>query len=389
MGKRKVSSLQKALLIAAGLAFIAIGVLWTVEVVFAEGDIIRTISVNTDVKNDDKLVSVKESFTTIETERLTIKKAKKIEVAMFSEQRAIVRFKVDKDFAHALVLNHNGDINETREFVNKRTDIEFSGSKTNTIFILASDDDKYGSDQDREEFLDWCARQTRGRDKGRTIDFFIDESVIASSSNDFAGIVVVKTIIVQPKIANISWKWDDDELDITGTSNLPRYTEIEWEIFGKFGITKAKRNGKISFDVDLEGISNRDDYLKMRVVAENWFQGSRLGLGTWPESAEPGISIKPKATPTPKATPILTPTPTPTQKILTEPPEPVKDAVEEAVEQIQRAQETLEEERKQASVLKRAQTQISQIPSELIIGIMIGSALLVALKRLYSYKKRK
>jgi hypothetical protein len=384
-----MSSFTKAFLVVGGFVLLVIGVLWTVEVVFAEGDIIRTILVDTDVKNDEKLVSVKESSATIETQKLTIK-TEKIEVTMFSEQRAIVRFKVDKDFAHALVLNTRGDINETREFVNKRADIEFSGSKTNTILVLASDDDKYGSNQDREDFLDWCARKTRGIEKSRTIDFFIDESVMAGGSNDFAGIVVVKTSIVQPKIANISWRWVKDELEITGTSNLPRYTEIEWEIFGKSGITKAQRNGKISFDVDLEGIHNRDDYLIMRVASVNWFQGSRLGLGQWPESAEPGISIKPKTTPTPTPRPTPKIVPTPTPKISVEPPvEPAEERMQEALTQIRQARETLDEERKQATVFNRAKTLIFEIPRGIIIGIVLGSALMVTIKRLYSYKKRK
>lgn len=386
--KRKMSSFTKALLIAGGLALLVVGALCIAEVVSASGDIIRTISVDTDVKNDDKLVSVEETSATIETQKLTIR-AKKIEATMLSEQRAIVRFKVDKDFANALVLNTHGDIDETHEFLNGKIEIEFSETKTNTVVILASEDDKYGSNQDREDFLDWCERKTRGIDKLRTIDFFIDESVNAPGSNDFVGIVVVKTTIVPPEITNIIWEWDDDELEITGESNLPRRTEVEWEIFGKSGITKVKSKGKVNFHIDLEGIHNRDDYLIMRVGSVNWFQGSRLGLGTWPESAEPGISIKPIATPTPTPKARPTPTQTPTPKISAGPPaeqtEPAEERMQEALAQIRQARETLDEE----TVFNRAKTLILGIPRDVIIGIFIGSALLVIIWRLYRYKKRK
>ena len=378
MGKRENGSSYKKASIAMAVALIVIGALWCAISFASAGDTIRTISVDTKAKNSNELVSFdNKGSTVIYTEILEIT-AQKIDITMLSAQNAIVRFKVNKNFAHALALNAHGDIVETHEFINGRTDIDFNGTKTNTVIILASEDDKYGSNQDREDFLDWCTRQTRGRDKSRTIDFLIDESARASSSNDFVGIVVVKTKVVQPEIANISWKWDDDELEITGTSNLPRCTEIEWKIFEKFWTTEARRNGKIGFTIDAGDVGVIGD-----CSLEIWVKGAheefQLNISPPPE-LEQGISIKPKASPepaprpTPKPTlkPTATPKPTPKiTRVLADPPAKIADDVEKAREELA----------KKSKLTKILETEIKWLP-EIMTFVIAIVALLILRKKM-------
>ena len=369
----RISSLEKALIVIA-IALIVVGVLW----VFVASASAGVTPVDIEVRNDDEMVSVKQDFATIATQRLTIV-ALEIEVEMLAVTKSVeIEFETNADFADAIVLNERWKIVGSYEFTKGSGDIQFPAGETQTIIILSpGNDGKYGDNKGRQDFL----REYEERDIGtkeQAMGFILGNSIEIAGSSDTAGVIIVKTKIVQPEITNIIGEWDDDgeELEITGQSNLPRYTEIEWQIFGETGTTKAERNGKINFDIDVEGVdTSRNCVLGMRVESVNWFNTFLLDLALAPIVRQ-GMSIEPKATPTPtpKVMPRPTLKPTPTPEIadpLEE--EPVKEPAKEAIAEVQRAEEELAEKPKLTEILE---TEVKWLP-EIATFIIAMVALLI------------
>ena len=371
----KRSSLEKVSIVIA-VALIVIGVLW-VFVSFVSAGV---TPVDIDVRNEDEMVSVKQEFTTIATQRLTIV-AMEIEVEMLAVTKSVkIEFETSADFADAIVMDESGEIVGSYEFARGEGEIDFSaGGKYTMIILSPGDDDNYGNNGDRQQFLRECEKHN-ARAKEQMIDIILGNSIEIAGSSDTAGVIIVKTRIVQPSIVNVSGEWCNGELEIAGQSNLPRYTEIEWQIFGETGATKARRNGEIDFDIDLEGIdTSADCVIEMRTG--NWYD--EFELATPPESTEPVMSIKPRATPTPtpRATPrpTLKPTPLPTQEIadlLEE--EPVKESAKEAIAEVQRAEEETTEKSKLTEILE---TEVKWLP-EIVIFIIAIAALLILRKKM-------
>ena len=363
MEKRGKSSLQKAS-IAMTIAFI-VGVLCIAEIASA-----RVTPVDVEVKNDDELVSVREDFKTIATRGLTIV-AKTIDIEMFVGQIAEIEFDTSADFADAIVIDEKGKIIGSYEFARGIGDIEFSAGETRTVIILSpGDDDNYGNNGGRQQFLRECEGYNT-KTKAQIIDIILGNSIEIAGSGDTAGVIVVKTKIVQPEITDISGEWDEYELEITGQSNLPRRTEIEWRIFGETGVAKAKRNGKINFDIDLEGIDTSGNCV-IEMLIGNCFE--EFELDSAPAPTEPIMSIKPKSSPTP--TPKSTPT-TEVTRVLADPPESVKEPVKEAVMEAQRAQAELAEKSRLTKILE---TEVKWLPEIAAFTIVIVALLILRKK---------
>ena len=316
MEKRRISSFQKALLIVIGLTLIGIGVLLFATSLACAGTG-KIMSVEVDVKNDNKFVNVEQGFTTIETRLFTVR-AKKVDILILSNQNATIRFDADIEPVDVAVINEKGKIVETYDFSSGRGDIEFlggkAGSKVRTVVLLSPGglNEKYANGEERQEFLQKRKERSQTTTKNQIISVILDASVEKAGSHDSAAIVVVKTKVVQPNITNITVEWEDDgDLEVTGDSNLPRYTEIEWKIFDETGITKARRDGEIDFDIDAP-IAGVDEDCLLEIWVGRWYRQYPIDLGPLPEAAQ-GMFIKTKEemeklTPKPLPTKVTTPT---------------------------------------------------------------------------------
>jgi hypothetical protein len=325
MEKRGNGSSYKKMLISLGLAFIAIAtVLLAIPLVSAAGILFAEV----DIGNECDFVSVEDGDTIIGNIR-----ARKINVEMFADQIATVKFKTGADVLDAIVIDDCGDVIETRQFSRGRGDIDFSVGGTRVIVLLdPGDNGVYGSHEGRIEFLQNCEDFSI-----ISMEHTINDILKETASQDFVAVIKVWVKIVQREIKNVKGLWTYDaedgelKLEITGDSNLPKRTEIVYTTFGVTDDTKkVDSKGNINFVIDFDKIDvDGDCKIEMKagsLSAEFEIDPPPEAVGIYVETEplpkstpRPTLKLTPKASPTPK------PTPAPTQnitRVLADPPKP-------------------------------------------------------------------
>ena len=376
--KRDGSSYKKTL-IFLGLAFIVIAtVLLAMPLVSAAGTLFAEVKV--DEKSD--FVSVESGPTTIGNI-----KAKKINVEMFADQIATVKFKTGADVLDAVVMDDNGDVIETRQFSRGSGDIDFSAGGTRVIVLLDPGNNRvYGDFAKRIEFLQKCENFSI-----ISMEHTINDILKETASQDFVAVIKVWVKITQREITNVQgvWSYDEDNgelgLKIKGDSNLPRSTKIVYTTFGVTGYTKkVNSDGEINFDIDFDKIDAGGD-CKIEMEVGKWSATFKIdpppkavGIYVEPEPL-PKSALKPtqKSLPTPKSTPTIEVT-----RVLADPPESVKESVKEAVMEVQRAQAELAEKREQTSALGKVKTLVAKWLFEIMVFTIAIVALLILRKKM-------
>lgn len=198
------------------------------------------------------------------------------------------------------------------------------------LFLSTGKDGKYGNNADREQF-----RASHGSFIGKTKEqikaIILADSVGIAGNDDSAAQKVVKIKIAYPKIDNLKAEWINEEIVITGETNLAPGTVINTRLEGKgfysAKIVSVRSNKQFRAKFDQTGIQGGD--YRLTIETENGdyidefcfnIQPSSVTIGTTAAKQEPTTTIMPASAPaTPTPTPALppgfvwpTPTTTPT-----------------------------------------------------------------------------
>ena len=212
--------------------------------------------------------------------------------------------------------------------------LSFPGENNDYILVFVSPgtDGIYGNNMQREQFRNKYTSYT-SKTRDQLVEMIIADTIGIAGNDDSVAQKLVRVKTVIPEISLTKIEWNNDELEITGQTNLPSGAKINAWLVGKgFDWTKktsVKSRGQFELKFNQAGMQGGDYRLIIETEKGDYIdefsfniQPSSITVGTAVTEQEPVVTTTPApvlvpATPTP--TPVLppgfvlpTPTPTPT-----------------------------------------------------------------------------